>query len=126
MNIGIAGNVRRMDRRLGKLSAFTRAEVVSMLSGAETVDECRRIALSDARRKVQRAAFTRALAIEYLQTHGRPVLPVESESSEFDLLVQKFTEKGSKDPAKSARASLAARAGAKKRQQQQQQQSVSE
>lgn len=98
--IGIAGNVRRMDRRLGKLSAFTRAEVLKMIQGCETVDECRRIAMSDERRKVRR----------------RPTIPVDEEKSEFDLLVQKFTEKGAKNPIASARASLAARAGAKKRQ----------
>lgn len=115
MNIGIAGNVRRLDRRNGNLSAFTRAEVVAMLAGCETVAECARIAC-DARRKVQRAAYTRALALEYLKTHGRPVLPETVEVSEFDLLVQKFTAAGKADPIRSAKASLAAKAGAKKRQ----------
>lgn len=108
---------------------MTRAEATNLVGNSTSLDECARIFSEHKSNRVKRSAYARALHLGTLASRpaveqgatskmSAPLLAeqvVLAGKSEFDLLVEKFTTMGKKDPVKSARASLAAQAQAAKR-----------
>lgn len=105
-----SGGARRSAKRLGSIGRFTRKQALVQLGSATTVDDCARWA-QHANKHVRHYAWARALSLS-LSTPAPSTSTPAPVMSEFDTLVARFTTEGKKDPVKSARSSLAARAQA--------------
>lgn len=117
---------RRRLRRDFDLSAFNKREILNMVAEVDSEDGLSRFS-DHKNKKVQRALRRRMSELappvhveELIMTsegaeEAIPHSASVSNPSEFDELVAKFRSQGSANPERSARASMAARAGAAKR-----------
>lgn len=122
-----SGGQLRRARRRGDISQMIRADVLKHIASLNDVAACNEIA-GDAGRsnRVKRAAARRIAHIVTMSERASIVVDVSTanadvnvsvvaESDDFKNLVEKFRAEGKPNPEKSARASLASKAGAAKR-----------
>lgn len=123
-----SGGQLRRARRRGDISQMVRADVLKHIAKLDDVAACNEIA-GDAGRsnRVKRAAARRvahlslmseresAMVVDVSTTNVDVNVSTIEASDDFAKLVEKFRAEGKPNPEKSARASLASKAGAAKR-----------
>lgn len=122
-----SGGQLRRARRRGDISQMVRADVLKHIANLNDVAACNDIACDAGRsNRVKRAAARRVAHLSLLSERASIVVDVSTanvdvtvsttvESDDFSKLVEKFKAEGKPNPEKSARASLASKAGAAKR-----------
>lgn len=115
--MSVSERSRRVARRQGEVSAFTRQQALTALGSCATVAECVKWT-EHANKHVRKAAKARIDRLENPpKIEEKSVSSDTSSSSDyiFAQLVEKFRKAGKTDPVKSARASVAASAQAAQR-----------
>ncbi len=116
--MSISERSRRVARRQGEVSAFSRAQALTALAVCGTVNECTKW-LEHGNKHVRKAAASRISRLENPpKVEGKKSIIQDVSSpgdDNFASLVEKFRQAGKPDPVKSARASVAATAQAAKR-----------